>query len=386
MLFLVAPFADLCRFDIRNGSLILARRDFVLNELAPIFLLLLLCMLIIFAGALLYGRLWCGWVCPQTTLSELAAAIERLFARRPKPLTGVPRVAATAGILALSALVAASLTSYFIDPAEYLAPTPPLWITFGVFFAIVAADLLWVRHSFCVGICPYGILQGIVADDRTLGVRFDADLARCGSCRLCILSCVMGIDMRKQPVDMSCLNCGDCIDVANALHQKRKIPLVQGLGFGTRVSAWPAWLTEVGVSDWRRAVVVSAVVGLSVLTTHKFATRADIDVRLAPQFERATVEAGGTVRNYFNLSLGNHLRQAVRLRMEVTGLEGLDVESPVAAVQLAARQRTRVPVVLASTSPHPAAGAHSVTLRLKRNGDKIDVPARFFVPERKELP
>ena len=92
LLLIVAPFVDLLRFDVKNGALILFGTSFGLGELGVAYAILVLSFVVVFAGALLYGRIYCGWMCPQTTLSELVATLERWAlpeARAARP--GVPR-------------------------------------------------------------------------------------------------------------------------------------------------------------------------------------------------------------------------------------------------------------------------------------------------------
>ncbi len=382
LLFLVAPFLDLCRFDLKGGSLILAGAPFGLGELGAVYLMLVAAMLAFVALALIYGRLWCGWICPQTTLSELAAGAVRLAVGRGKA-TPPRRAPAAVAILALAALVAAGSVAYFLDPADYLSPPAGARIAFVVAWALVAADLFWVRHRFCAGLCPYGVLQSILADERTMGV---APLESCGShcrdCGSCAKACFMGIDIRESPFDPLCLCCGDCIDASRGSWAHVEVPPQIAFRFGKAPSRWPAWLRRVGVSDSKRAALSAAVLLLSGFITFHMATLDGLSLRISPRFERLAAD-GDLVRNYYNLAVGNRRDQPISLRLEAEGPGGLKIETPDRPVRLEARERTRFDVALSAPRSALVAGSYDVTIHCLVEGCDCDrdLVTRFFVPE-----
>lgn len=383
LVLLAAPFLGLLRFDLEGGKLILLRTSFHLGEMGPIYALLLLCMLLIFAGALIYGRLWCGWMCPQTTLSELVATLERallLGAKRGFLRKGLARTAT----LLIAAVVAASLVSYFVPPARLLAPTLPVAVTFGVFFAILSVDLLFVRHDFCVSLCPYGILQGVVQDDKTLGVTFGRDLSGyCVQCKACTRSCFMGIDIRQTPFDPLCFNCGDCVDAINASHQKRDIPLITGFAYGPQPSSWPKVLRALGIVDFRRVAVVVLIAAVGTLSASLLAGRAPLAGSVSPRFEQLQTAADGSVTNYYNVSITNHTPEAMHLKILAAGLPGLTVVEPHAPVTIEPG-RQHLELILNALGAGLVGGAHPITIELDAalEGGSQALPTRFFVPDR----
>jgi len=379
---ILAPFLDVLRFDLRNGALILFGTSFGLGELGVAYAILVLAFLAVFAGALLYGRIYCGWMCPQTTLSELVATLERWACPRRGPRGPACRAVSVLATLATSAFVAASLVSYFIDPAERLAPGPVAWGSFAATFAVLAADLLWLRHGFCVGVCPYGILQNVIQDQRTLGVQLDpARRSECVDCLLCVRACFMGVDIRESAFDPRCLNCGDCIAATRLAKRCPEQPLI-AFRYGGAASTWPAWLRKAGILDLRRLVVVLLCLAGTALVTVASAGRADLELGLAAQFEKTTVDGAGVVHDHYQLSVSNRLDQPVTLELDASGVAGLAIESPGPRLLLQARERARHEVVLVAPGT-VGPGAHEIALRVTRTGGAtIELITRFYVPDR----
>ena len=316
LVLIAAPFVDLLRFDVKNGALILFGTSFGLGELGVAYAILVLSFVVVFAGALLYGRIYCGWMCPQTTLSELVATLERWACPKRGERGLGCRVVATLTTLASAAFVAASLVSYFLDPADRLSPGPVAWGSFGAAFGVLAVDLLWLRHRFCTGVCPYGILQNVIQDHRTLGVQLDpARRGECTNCLLCVRACFMGVDIREQAFDPRCLNCGDCIAATRLAKRCPEQPLI-AFRYGTSTSTWPAWLRKAGILDFRRVVVVVITLAATALVTAMSAGRTDLELGLAAQFEQTTVDADGLVKNHYQLSVSNRLDVPVTLALE----------------------------------------------------------------------
>lgn len=381
LVFVAAPFVGLLRFDLGGGALVLAGASFGLGDLQAVYLLILLFILAVFAGALLYGRIYCGWMCPQTTLSEIVATFERWASRRVRSAR-LRRLLPAAGALGMSAFVAASLVTYFLDPAERLSPPPVALVSWGVGTAVIGGFLL-LRHRFCIGICPYGILQNIVQDRRTLGVELDpARREECVDCLLCVRACFVGVDIRSSAFDPRCLNCGDCISATRLSKRCPERPLVR-FRYGTEPSRWPAPLRRAGISDARRAVVTAAVLAMTAVTAVKLASRHDLDADVAAQYERATHD-GGTVRNVYRLTLRNRREAAVRVHVEAHGAPGVRVEAPADVVAAAGEQAIR-DVVLAAPCGGMEPGAHDLVVRVVPEGaaPAVELPTVFFVPGRR---
>ncbi len=221
----------------------------------------------------LFGRLWCGWACPQTVfLDHVYRRIERWLegdatARRAlklAPLTANKffRRAAKHGLYAVVSLAITHLfLAYFVSLPElwsfmHAAPGEH-WTAF--LFVFTAAGLLyfnfaWFREQLCIVICPYGRLQSALTDDHTLVIGYDGkrgeprgklgtpDAGACVDCNRCVQVCPTGIDIRHG-LQLECIGCAACIDACDEVMAKVHRPA--GLirydsfaGFGGGITRW----------------------------------------------------------------------------------------------------------------------------------------------------
>jgi len=170
------------RFDIPSLKLYFFGSVIWIEE-AYFFLLVFL--LLFFGGLLftvLYGRLWCGWVCPQTVLSDFTRDVDRLATGSRSHELG-KLAASHMLLLIISMIVAADLIWYFVSPYDILSDVTARSLgpwTFGswVFITVlVYLDLVFVRQKFCGTICPYARSRVLLFDDRTSVIGFDQSRA-----------------------------------------------------------------------------------------------------------------------------------------------------------------------------------------------------------------
>ncbi len=229
-------------------------QDAVIFALAT---LLFLTGIFIFTAA--FGRLWCGWTCPQTLLMEMVfrkieyaiegdAPAQRALDQAPWTRRKLFKKLAKHGIfLALSFVIGNTLLSYIIgseqliqiitdNPARHLTGLGFMVLFTLLFYAIFAR----FREQACTFICPYGRLQSTVLDENTLVVAYDhkrgekrghlprgqtpeqrqaQGLGDCVDCRQCVRVCPTGIDIRDG-TQMECVHCTACIDACDAVMDK----------------------------------------------------------------------------------------------------------------------------------------------------------------------
>lgn len=220
-------------------------------------MLLFMTGIVIFTTA--FGRLWCGWACPQTVLMEMVfRKIERLIegdsdaqrALDAAPLNGrkVAKRALKHGVFfGLSFLISNWLLSYIIgledllqivvdDPRRHLAGLG-FMLAFTVVFYLIFARF---REQACTFICPYGRFQSAMLDENSMIVAYDykrgegrgrlqraqarsnrktEGLGDCVNCLQCVAVCPTGIDIRNG-LQMECVNCTACIDACDKVMGK----------------------------------------------------------------------------------------------------------------------------------------------------------------------
>jgi len=209
------------RFDIPTlklyvfGSVIWIREFYLILGVSLFFLLFIAFVTVIF------GRVWCGWLCPQTVLLDLSHNLSKLFGRKQQKT--IQRLL----LLPLSALVSITMIWYFVPPAETLNSlfvSTTMTSFFLVLWVAVYLELAFLGRGFCTSICPYAMLQNALFDKDTLVIEYDVSRdATCMKCDECVKVCPVGIDI-KSGLNSACIACAECIDACRVLSEKRGMP------------------------------------------------------------------------------------------------------------------------------------------------------------------
>ncbi|MFA6498497.1 MAG: 4Fe-4S binding protein [Desulfurivibrionaceae bacterium] len=183
---------------------------------------LLLSMLLPVVLALVCGRVFCGWLCPQNTLSELADVVAgRLKIRRalhPAPAPTL-RLVMLGIILVLAAVVGLPLVSLLSAPGILSVQTARIVLEktvgaeLGLVGFIVVVEFFLVRRAWCNFLCPVGTVLGFFRVRRTMKVVFSEEETRhCTRCHACAQACQLGLDPVAGGLYPQCHNCGACIE------------------------------------------------------------------------------------------------------------------------------------------------------------------------------
>ena len=212
--FLTVNGESALRFDIPGLKLLFFGKVLWIGEFHLILLATLTVLIVTLAVTVIFGRIWCGWLCPQSVLPELASW-------GASPLPGRWRRAGrTLLLVPLSALVSFSLIAYFVPPAEAARLLFRSRILTGFFlaqWAVLFPMLALLGPMFCRTVCPYSMLQNVLFDDETLTIAFDRSRSgECLQCGLCQKACPVRIDIRKGE-QRECIACAECIDACRAI-------------------------------------------------------------------------------------------------------------------------------------------------------------------------
>ena len=216
VLYLLIPFVringeSVLRFDIPSlGLLFFGKTIYIENFFIVLIFTFLLTFLIIVVTQL-YGRIWCGWLCPQTVVMNWTTFLEK------KNLGFLAKLLYHIATIAISALIGGSMVWYFISPYEFFPAllngtlgNVTLWF-FIVLTVLTYLNFILIRYKFCTTICPYSKFQSVMFDDHTLIIAMDPETSyKCVKCDACVTTCPVNIDIR-QGMDSQCINCGQCI-------------------------------------------------------------------------------------------------------------------------------------------------------------------------------
>jgi ferredoxin-type protein NapH len=185
--------------------------------------------------ALALGRVFCGWACPQNTISELVdfaarrSGVKRRFNNRP---TAVPRYIVLVGILVLTPLAGIPLASLLSAPGIISVQTAKfiyegsVGLELGLIGTIILSEYFIVRRGWCNYLCPVGSFLGIFRTKWTLKVAFTEDAERvCGECLACVEACQLGLNPIAGRIYPLCHNCGECVSACESIKAEKK-PLV----------------------------------------------------------------------------------------------------------------------------------------------------------------
>ena len=319
-------------------------------------------MLTFFAGIMVFtsafGRLWCGWTCPQTVLMEMVfRKLEYLIegdAHQQRALAAAPWTLGKAArkllkhsvFFGLSFLIGNTLLSYIIgsdqllhiirdDPVNHLAGLGFMVLFTLVFYAIFAR----FREQACTFICPYGRFQSALLDENTMIVAYDhkrgekrapwkrdqrLELRRaeskgdCVDCHQCVTVCPTGIDIRNG-VQMECVNCTACIDACDSVMDKIGRPrgLIRYASLNGIEHGQPLRYTN------RMKLYTVILTGLVTLFAFLVLTRADVQAIFlrAPGalFQQA---AEGRISNLYTVKIINKTHGDLPVQFRLEGIEG----------------------------------------------------------------
>jgi len=241
----------------------LAFIQFDMQELYLMPFLLMLMFLGIFGMTVMGGRVFCGWVCPQTVFrviyrdlieTKILGLRSRIKNKQKDPDMSkmenkVKKVIAILMWTVLSLVAAADFLWFFVPPEDffaYLADFNNHWTLFGSVIGIAAFliyDIVFLKENFCIYVCPYSRVQSVLYDEHTVMALYDMhrggniydghdkkftsqkDIqveephAECTACESCVTVCPTHIDIR-QGLQLECINCLECVDACTTVMGK----------------------------------------------------------------------------------------------------------------------------------------------------------------------
>ncbi len=293
-IFTIVPFLKvggkpLILLDVPARQFTIFGYTFLPTDNLLVALLMVGSLLSVFVITALFGRVWCGWACPQTVYMEfLFRPIERFFDGTSgrggqvkkereawRSWLKYPVYFLACFYLAntfLAWFVGVERLSQWVTQSPFQHPAP--FIIVAVATLAMMLDFCFYREQICILMCPYGRFQSVLLDESSLIVSYDQArgeprgkmkknrdgslpvLGDCIDCHKCVTTCPTGIDIRKG-LQMECINCTQCIDACNEVMHKigRQPNLIRyssqrndrGMksGFRPRLLVYPALLSVI---------------------------------------------------------------------------------------------------------------------------------------------
>jgi cytochrome c oxidase accessory protein FixG len=264
LVFLTLPFIyikgrPLFLFNVPKAKFIIFGQVFWPQDffIFGIIMITFIVFVILFTAA--FGRLFCGWICPQTNFMEMLfrkleyviegdAAQQKILANGPWTTNKITRkVTKHVAFYVLAVIIANYFLAYIIGvkelwgmmqkPSENVGNLIALMIFSAVFYGVYA----FFREQVCIVVCPYGRLQGVLLDRNSMIVAYDYKRGEerkkynkkeertagdCIDCHQCVKVCPTGIDIRNG-TQMECVGCTACIDACD--HMMESVGFKKGL-------------------------------------------------------------------------------------------------------------------------------------------------------------
>ncbi len=408
ILIFILPFFNILRLDIPTLRFYFFNSVLWVDEFYLLFLVIMLIVFVIVIFSMLYGRVWCGWMCPQTVLNELANWFEKKTQRWFKvPKTGgsiSKRISAVLllafGVALVSLLIGFNLVAYFVDPygmISDIAHGTLGTVTTGILLGIailIFVDVMFWREKFCTKACPYAMLQMVITDSKTQIVRYQIERdEECIECKACVRDCMMGIDIRTSPYQTECIHCGDCVDSCSTILSRLKTPTPTLINFSWGESKKRnTWYEKLGLIDAKRWIVAGFVVAYIVVLILVIQLRQPLS--LTASGDRSTLyrqSENGNIINDYVVKISNRSMADGLFRIECGEDHAtphncsLDIqENP---VELKSREVKTIKMSISTDGTNLKPGPNKFELEAVNTSDeniKTKTEVVFFMPEQNQ--
>jgi cytochrome c oxidase accessory protein FixG len=383
--------------------------------------LLIIASLMLFLMNAVAGRIWCGYLCPQTVWTDLYFAVERWVEgdRRERMLKDAgPRdarwwsqkVVKHAIWLVIAWWTGGAWVLYFADAPQLVWSLLTLQAPFIAYASIGTLTFTtyffagFMREQVCLYMCPWPRIQASLTDEYALNVAYHYDRGEprmslkkakaaqahgekagdCVDCTYCVEVCPTGVDIREGP-NLGCIQCGLCIDACDSVMEKVRRP-TRLIAYNTDINIKrhaqnlpPVYrLIRPRTVLYSSVIAVVGAVMLYALTSRSTTSLAAIHDR-NPLFVKTS---DGSIRNGYELRIANKAPRPRRFWLEVTGVEA-KIEVVGQGMGKAASfevgpDQTREVRVLVTAPEAPAVAAAPIAFTLVGSDDKVAAATKDF--------
>lgn len=292
----------------------------------------------IFALTAIYGRIWCGWACPQTIfrviyrdLIEGSLLDYRSIKNKQKDNGGglLKRITALTLLGVISIVAASNFIWYFVPPEEFFIglQNPDEHLVLIGFIVTIALfllfDIAFLKESFCAYVCPYSRIQMILYDDNTKHVVYDTGrgAAECTECEACVKICPAHIDIKKG-LQLECINCLECSDACSKVMAKQGSSSL--IRWGSTNSVFkgkvPSLFSKKNIAYF--TVLLLSIIGAAVMGSKK----EEIIVNVNKTAELYKIHEDSSVSNNYTLTVHNTQNVGYTYNVEAENKEFFEVK------------------------------------------------------------
>ncbi|MFZ1289704.1 MAG: cytochrome c oxidase accessory protein CcoG [Melioribacteraceae bacterium] len=306
----------------------------------------------VFLFTVVYGRIFCGWMCPQTIFMEMVfRKVEYLIegdANKQRALNKQPwngeklfkKTLKQVIFFVLAFLIANALLAWIIGAdALFELASKPIPDVMGRFIAMILFTGVtyfmgaYFREQVCTMICPYGRLQGVMLDPNSIVIHYDyvrgeprgkikkgeeQNLGDCIDCHLCVDVCPTGIDIRNG-TQLECVNCTACIDACDEIMTKVKRP-----------TGLIRYASKNEIETGIRKILTPKAIGYTIVLALLFtiiafllSTRSDFELSIVRTAGlMAQEQPGEKLSNLYDVKIINKTFNTIPATLELNNIEG----------------------------------------------------------------
>ncbi|RAW02383.1 cytochrome c oxidase accessory protein CcoG [Pseudochryseolinea flava] len=338
-------------FNIIERKFILFGQAFWPQDFFILAVVLITFFVFIILFTVVFGRVWCGWMCPQTLFMEMVfrkieywiegdAPAQRRLAQAPWTFEKIWKKTTKHFIFAIiSIIIAHTVMAYIIgidETFQIVTQTPAEnitgFITLLVFTALFYGIYAKFREQACIAVCPYGRLQGVLLTKESIVVAYDwlrgeprghlkksnitLNTGDCIDCKLCVHVCPTGIDIRNG-TQMECVNCTACIDACDDVMIK--------IGKPTGLIRFASFQS---ITDGITKIISNRVIGYSVvlaaligILSFVLITRSDVEATILKVPGTLYQREENFITNLYNVELINKTFDAMTIELRLVSPE-----------------------------------------------------------------
>ncbi len=402
---------QLLLFNILERKFIIFGKVFWPQDLYLFAFAMIIGVVFVILFTVIYGRIFCGWICPQTIFMEMVFrrfeywiegdwTHQKKLAKQKWDAEKIrKRLLKHTIFWGISFLIANTFLAYIIGSDElWKIQTDPIKEHTGGLISIIVFTTVFymvfsrLREQVCTTICPYGRLQGVLLDQNSMVVAYDhvrgegrakfrkdenreeAGKGDCIDCNQCVQVCPTGIDIRNG-TQLECVNCTACIDACD--HIMDSVHLDKGL---------IRFVSENGIKnrtgfEWTRRVkaYTALLIFLMAAFIALLISRKDFETNINRQRGTTYQSYGkGMLSNIYEINLTNKTKNKYKITLELEGTKG-ELEMVVKDLTLKGESQLKERFIVKLPYSEMKDGKKEITIKVLGNGKVIEETSTRFI-------